>query len=75
MVSAIFTALTSGAQNFITFLTNVFQNVISIFYTAPTGSETTGSLTDMGVLLITAVSLSFVFFAIRWITKLVKFRA
>lgn len=75
MISAIFTNLTSGANSFVTFLTSLFQNVIAIFYTAPQGSETTGSLTDLGVLLVTAISVGFVYMGIRWITKLIKFRA
>lgn len=75
MISAIFTNLTSGASSFIDFLTSLFQNVIAIFYTAPTGSETIGSLTDMGILLVTAISVGFVYMGIRWITKLIKFRA
>ena len=75
MISAIFTNLTSGATSFIDFLTSLFQNVIAIFYTAPSGNETTGSLTDMGILLVTAVAVGFVYMGIRWITKLIKFRA
>lgn len=74
MISAIFTNLTSGATSFITFLTSLFQNVIAIFYTAPEGSGN-GSLTDLGVLLVTAISVGFVYMGIRWITKLIKFRA
>ena len=74
MISAIFTNLTSGANSFITSLTSLFQNVIAIFYTAPEGSGN-GSLTDIGVLLVTAISVGFVYMGIRWITKLIKFRA
>ena len=75
MISAIFTNLTSGANSFINFLKDLFQSVIAIFYTAPTGSETTGTLTDLGILLVTAISVGFVYMGIRWITKLIKFRA
>lgn len=74
MVSAIFTQLTSGAQSFITFLTSLFQNVIGIFYTAGSG-ETPGALTDMGILMLTAVAVGFVYFAIRVITRFIKLRA
>lgn len=74
MVSAIFSQLTSGAQSFVTFLTSLFQNVIDIFYTA--GEQgAAGSLTDIGILFVTAVAVGFVYFGIRWITKLMKFRA
>ena len=74
MVSAIFSQLTSGAQSFVAFLTSLFQNVIDIFYTAGDGT-TAGSLTDIGILFVTAVAVGFVYFGIRWITKLMKFRA
>ena len=74
MVSAIFAQLTSGASSFVDFLTGLFQNVIAIFYTA--GSQgAAGTLTDLGVLLVTAISVGFVYMGIRWITKLIKFRA
>lgn len=75
MISAIFGQLTSGAQSFVAFLTSLFQNVITIFYTAPTGTETQGSLTDIGILFVTAIAVGFVYFGMRYITKLIKFRA
>lgn len=74
MVAALFDQLTSGAQSFIGFLTSLFQNVIAIFYT-PGTSGAQGSLTDIGILFVTAVAVGFVYFGIRWITKLMKFRA
>lgn len=75
MISAIFGQLTSGAQSFVTFLTTLFQSVVTIFYTAPTGTETQGSLTDIGILFVTAIAVGFVYFGMRYITKLIKFRA
>ena len=72
MISAIFSQLTSGASSFITFLTSLFNNVIAIFWTA--GEGTTGSLTDVGILMITAVAVGFCYFGIRFITRLVKLR-
>ena len=74
MISAIFAQLTSGAQSFVTFLTGLFQNVVAIFYTAPEGTGN-GTLTDLGVLLVTAIAVGFVYMGIRWITKLIKFKA
>lgn len=73
MISAIFSQLTSGASSFITFLTSLFNNVIAIFWTAGEGS-TIGSLTDVGILMITAVAVGFCYFGIRFITRLVKLR-
>lgn len=74
MVTALFNQLTSGAQSFISFLTDLFSNVIAIFYT-PGAEGAQGTLTDMGVLFVTAIAVGFVYFAIRWISRLIKLRA
>lgn len=73
MLSVIFTNLTTAGQTFITFLTSLLNNVVSIFYTAGADGAA-GSLTDIGILVIVGVASSFVFFAIRWITRLIKLR-
>ena len=70
LVSSIFSQLTAGAQSFITFLTNLFQNVIAVFW-----NSTNNSLTDVGILFVTAISVGFVYFGIRYISRLIKFRA
>lgn len=74
MLSSIFSNLTTAGTSFVTFLTAILNNVVSIFYTAPSGSETTGSLTDIGILVIVGVATSFVFFAIRMLTRLIKLK-
>lgn len=77
MLGQIFTTLTDAGQSFITFLTSLLNNVIAIFYTAPTvveGTTVPGSLTDIGILTIAGIATSFVFFAIRWLTRLIKLR-
>ena len=70
LIQGIFAQLTAGAQSFITFLTNLFQNVIGVFW-----NSTTSALTDVGILFVTAISVGFVYFGIRYISKLIKFRA
>lgn len=73
MLSQIFSTLTTAGGSFITFLTTLLNNVVSIFYTAGE-SGATGSLTDIGILTIVGVATSFVFFALRWLTRLIKLR-
>lgn len=73
MITQIFNTLTTSGQSFLTFLTGLLNNVISIFYTAGE-SGASGSLTDIGILTLVGVATSFVFFGLRWITKLIKFR-
>lgn len=73
MLEQIFSTLTSAGQSFLTFLTALLNNVVSIFYTAGSGS-TAGSLTDIGILTIVGVATSFVFFGLRFIRNLIKLR-
>ncbi len=73
MLEAIFSNLTTAGASFVTFLSSLIQNVIAIFYTAPSGSGS-GSLTEVGTLVVVGVATSFVFFVIRWLTKLTKLR-
>lgn len=73
MLTQIFDTLTTSGASFITFLTSLLNNVVAIFYKAGEGGAA-GSLTDIGILTIVGVATSFVFFALRWFTKLIKFR-
>ena len=73
MISAIFTAMTAIGQSFLTFFTGLLTSVVAIFYTAPSGSGN-GEITDIGYLVLAGVVVSFVFFVIRWITRLIKLR-
>lgn len=73
MLTQIFETLTSGANSFITFFKSLLESVITIFYTAGE-SGAAGTLTDVGILTIVGVSVSFVLFGLRWITKLIKLR-
>ena len=73
MISAIFTAMTAIGESFLTFFVGLLTSVFAIFYT-PGTSGATGTITDIGYLVLAGVVVSFVFFAIRWITRLVKLR-
>lgn len=72
MIAGIFQGLTTGASSFITFLTSLFNNVIGIFWNS---EGTTPALTDVGLLFVTAIAVGFVYFGIRYISRLIKFRA
>lgn len=73
ILEQVFGVLGSAGGEFITFLKGMLSSIVSIFYTAGT-SGADGSLTDIGVLTLVGVASSFVFFALRWFTKLLKLR-
>lgn len=70
MVSSIFTTLGDIITAFAGLLVNVFNSVVSIFYTAPTGSETVGQLTVVGVLGLIALGSSLVIWGFNYIKRL-----
>lgn len=73
MVSALFAELAVIVQAFITLLVTLFTNVVSIFYTAGTGSDP-GSLTIVGELFLISAGTGLVIWAIYWIRSLVRIR-
>ena len=74
MVSQIFSVLGEIGQGFANLLVDLFGAVVSIFYTAPTGNETTGSLTVVGILALIALGTSLVMWAFRYIKSLIRVR-
>lgn len=70
MVSQIFTTLQEIATGFANLLVGLFNAVVSIFYTAPTGSETSGQLTVVGILALIALGTSLVIWAFNYIKRL-----
>lgn len=73
MIQTIFETLTQGGQAFITFLSNMLTAVMNIF--GSTAENGTYSLNAVGILTIVGVAISFVYFVIRWVTRLIKLRA
>lgn len=74
MVSQIFAVLGEIANGFAALVVSLFEAVVAIFYTAPTGSETTGSLTIVGTLALIAVGTSLVIWAFNFIRRLIRIR-
>ena len=70
VLSAILEVFTGVGEWFVT----SFNKVIPIFWTAPTGDATTGSLTFMGVLAVAGLAISVVFLLIGIVQRFLKFR-
>lgn len=74
MVSSIFSTLGEIISSFAGLLVDLFSSVVAIFYTAPTGSETTGSLTIVGTLMLIALATGLVIWAFNFIRRLIRVR-
>lgn len=73
VLASIFEVLTGAGQSFITFMGSLLNSIISIFGT--TNTETGAfSFNLVGILTLVGVAISFVMFALRWITRLIKLR-
>lgn len=72
MLSAWLQGLGGGVSGFISFLSDMLQSVVSLFYT-PGAEGAAGTLTDFGVMAAAALGIGFIFMGLRWITKLLKF--
>lgn len=73
MVSEIFTTLTEAGSSFVAFLQSLLTAIMNIFGStdATSGSY---SLNPVGILTIVGVAIGFVYFVIRWVTRLIKLR-
>lgn len=74
IINVIFNALGSILTNVISLVGDSFTGVTSLWYTAPTGSETTGSLTLLGVLSLVAFAFGVVWLAIRFIGSMISLK-
>lgn len=69
-ITAIFSALSTIATNFGTFLVAIFQSIVALFFTPGVG-EASGELTFLGVILLISVVATLIFWAFRLIVSLV----
>lgn len=72
IIAPIFSVIAETIEKFADCIKDVFSNVVSLFYTAPTTSGGTGSMTVLGVLLLIAVGTGLVMWAFRTIRGLVR---
>lgn len=71
MVSAIFGELTTIASSFVTFLSGLFESVVSVFWTEGVG-ENPGTLTFVGTLMLIATATGLVIWAMYFIRNLIR---
>lgn len=71
LITTMFEVIASAITNFLSALTSALSGVTSLFYVEPVG-ETPGHMTFLGVLLLIAAGVGLVFFAIRWISRLIQ---
>lgn len=53
-------------------ITSAINNVVALFYTAPSGTQTSGSFTFLGVLLLVSFAIGMVWTLINFIRGLVR---
>lgn len=72
IVSTIFEVITSAVSNFTSTLISAVSGITELFYVAPSGTETSGHMTFLGVLLLIAAGVGIVYFCFRLIKGLVR---
>lgn len=74
ILNVVFTALPTIVTGIVGIITNCFTGVVGLWYTAPSGSETTGSLTVLGVFSLIGFVVGVVWLAIRFIGSMIALR-
>ena len=75
MVEQIFTTLGNIATAFANLVVDLFNAVVSIFYTAPAQGESgTGTLTIVGILALIGVGTGLVIWAFNFVRRLIRIR-
>lgn len=73
-MTAIITAMTSVFSAIFTWIQTAILSVIPVFWTAPSGSESTGQLTFLGVLALVALAISIFFLLMGLIQNFLHLR-
>lgn len=71
LITTMFEVIAKAITSFIGALTTALTGVTSLFYVEPVGDQP-GHMTFLGVLLLVAAGVGLVFFAIRWISRLIQ---
>ena len=74
ILNVVFTALGEIVTGIVGIISNSFNGVVSLWYTAPTGSNTTGQLTFLGVFSLIAFVVGMVWLAIRFIGGMISLK-
>lgn len=72
MVTSIFTQLGDIISGFASLLVSLFGDVVKIFYTAPSGSNTTGELTVVGILALMGLGTGLVIWGFNFVRRLIR---
>lgn len=73
MVEQFFTTLTTAGEGFSGFMISLLQSIWGFFYTS--GADGSGGeFTSQGLFVIVGLAASFVFFGLRWISRLFHLR-
>lgn len=75
ILNVVFNALGSIVTGIVEIISDSFNGVVSLWYTAPSGTETTGSLTFLGVFSLIAFVVGLVWLAIRFIGGMISLKA
>lgn len=72
IVTTIFQVIGQAVTSFVGVLTDAVESITSLFYVAPSGTETSGHMTFLGVLLLIAAGIGIVYWCFRLIKGLVR---
>lgn len=72
IVSTIFQVISEAVSSFVSTLTSAVSGITELFYVAPSGTETSGHMTFLGVLLLIAAGVGIVYWCFRLIKGLVR---
>lgn len=75
VLNTVFSALGTIVTGIVGVITDAFNGVVGLWYTAPTGSETVGSLTLLGSFSLIAFVVGVVWLAIRFIGSMISLKS
>ena len=75
ILDVVFNALSGIVTGIVDVISDSFSGVVSLWYTAPSGTETTGSLTFLGVFSLIAFVVGLVWLAIRFIGGMISLKS
>lgn len=74
VLNVVFSALGTIVTGIVGVITDAFTGVVGLWYTAPTGSATTGELTLLGSFSLIAFVVGVVWLAIRFIGSMISLK-